>query len=116
MGDMEPTQDAPRPRRRWRRILLWTLAGLTLYLAAESFLPPAWQPSARVCVVLLHGYQAVGSPAARAIGIRCRYEPSCSRYAEDAISHYGTLPGLVRTIGRLWRCSPWGTGGVDPAV
>ena len=46
----------------------------------------------------------------------CRYEPSCSRYAEDAISHYGTLPGLVRTIGRLWRCSPWGTGGVDPAV
>ena len=92
------------------------MSGLLIYLALESFLPPMWQPSARVGVVLIHGYQAVGSPAARAIGVRCRFEPSCSRYAEDAISHYGTVPGVLKAIGRLWRCSPWGGGGYDPAV
>lgn len=93
-----------------------TLSGLLLYLAAESLLPAAWQPSARACVLLIHGYQAVGSPVVRAVGVRCRYQPSCSVYAVDAISHYGTLPGIVRTLGRLWRCSPWGGAGYDPAA
>lgn len=114
MAAMEGAEK-PHPRR-WRRLVLRTLLGLCVYLAAEAFLPAAWQPSARLSVGLLRAYQAVGSPAARAIGLRCRYEPTCSHYAIDAISHYGTLPGIARAVSRLWRCSPWGGSGYDPAV
>ena len=105
-----------RPPRPWRKILLRSLLGLCVYFTAEAFLPPAWQPSARVSIALLHGYQKVGSPVARAIGAHCRYEPTCSHYAVDAITHYGTLPGVVKALGRLWRCSPWGGSGYDPAL
>jgi len=48
--------------------------------------------------------------------VSCRYTPTCSRYAAAALSHYGTLEGVARTAGRLWRCSPWGGTGYDPAV
>ena len=118
MAPMEPCPPAPAeaPRRRRARILLRALAGFAIYLALESLLPPAWQPSARACVGAIHVYQKIGSPAAGALGIRCRYQPTCSHYAEDAITHYGTLPGILRTLGRLWRCSPWGGAGYDPAA
>ncbi|HUR38048.1 MAG TPA: membrane protein insertion efficiency factor YidD, partial [Planctomycetota bacterium] len=49
-------------------------------------------------------------------GVQCRYVPSCSHYAEDAIAHYGAVSGGLRAFGRLWRCSPWGGSGYDPAV
>lgn len=115
---MEPSPSPTPPpsrRRRWGRIALRSIAVLAIGLALESFLPPAWQPSARACGAAIRVYQRIGSPAVGALGIRCRYEPTCSHYAGDAIAHYGTLPGLARTIGRLWRCSPWGGSGYDPA-
>jgi putative membrane protein insertion efficiency factor len=89
---------------------------LSLYLLVEAFLPPASQPSAKLGVALLHAYQATGSKAMQAAGVHCRYTPTCSHYAEDAITARGTLNGLVMTAGRLWRCSPWGGSGYDPAV
>lgn len=101
--------------KRWRVVLL-ALGALCLYLVMEAFLPPASQPSAKVGVALLHAYQATGSKAMSAGGIHCRYTPTCSHYAEDAISHFGTLNGMAMTAGRLWRCSPWGGCGYDPAV
>ena len=48
------------------------------------------------------------------LGPACRFEPSCSRYAEDAISRYGLLSGVVRAAGRLLRCQPFHPGGSDP--
>jgi putative membrane protein insertion efficiency factor len=45
---------------------------------------------------------------------RCRYEPSCSRYAVQAIERYGILRGLVLAAWRLLRCNPWSHGGHDP--
>ncbi len=45
---------------------------------------------------------------------RCRYEPTCSRYAEDAIRRYGVLRGLVLATWRLLRCNPFTRGGYDP--
>jgi hypothetical protein len=93
------------------------MAVLTLGLmAAEAALPAHLQPSAKVAVAAIHGYQAVGSPALRACGLQCRYTPTCSHYAADAFGAYGTLGGGLRTLGRLWRCSPWGGSGYDPAV
>ena len=56
-------------------------------------------------------YQRVISPA---IPQRCRYEPTCSRYAVDAIREYGILRGLVLAGWRLLRCNPWSLGGYDP--
>ena len=114
---MEPSPaPAEPPRRRRGRIAFRSIVALAIYLALESLLPPAWQPSARVCVAAIHGYQKLGSPVAGALGIRCRYQPTCSHYAEDAIAHHGTLPGILKSLGRLWRCSPWGGGGYDPAI
>jgi hypothetical protein len=101
--------------RHWKAVLVF--AGvLTALAAAESFLPPERQLSARACLAAIDAYQAAGSPALQACGFRCRYTPTCSHYAEDAIAHYGTVGGGVRAAGRLFRCAPWGGCGYDPAV
>jgi uncharacterized protein len=44
----------------------------------------------------------------------CRFEPSCSHYAQEAIAAHGALRGLVLTGKRLVRCHPWGGSGYDP--
>jgi uncharacterized protein len=56
-------------------------------------------------------YQRVISPA---LPRRCKYEPTCSRYAAQAIREYGILRGLVLATWRLLRCNPWSHGGHDP--
>ena len=56
-------------------------------------------------------YQRLISPA---IPRRCKYEPTCSRYALEAIREYGILRGLVLAGWRLLRCNPWSLGGYDP--
>jgi putative membrane protein insertion efficiency factor len=57
-------------------------------------------------------YQRVISPA---LPRRCKYEPSCSAYAVDAVREWGILRGLVLAGWRLLRCNPWSDGGYDPA-
>jgi uncharacterized protein len=56
-------------------------------------------------------YQRLFSPA---LGSRCKYYPSCSEYAAQAISGFGILRGLVLAGWRLLRCNPWSHGGFDP--
>ena len=56
-------------------------------------------------------YRRVISPA---LGPRCKYHPSCSAYALQAIRTYGVLRGLVLAGWRLLRCNPWSHGGLDP--
>ena len=56
-------------------------------------------------------YQVVISPA---LPRHCKYEPTCSRYAVQAIERYGILRGLVLAGWRLLRCNPWSHGGFDP--
>ncbi|HLY08822.1 MAG TPA: membrane protein insertion efficiency factor YidD [Planctomycetota bacterium] len=102
-------------RRGWN-VVLWSLLGLTFYLTAESFLPPSSQPTARLSLALIHAYQATGSKLMESGGVHCRYTPTCSHYAEDAVAYYGTVSGIARAAGRIWRCSPWGGTGYDPAV
>jgi putative membrane protein insertion efficiency factor len=62
-------------------------------------------------VLPLRLYQKVVSPF---LGQRCRYHPSCSTYAVQAISQFGILRGLVLAGWRLLRCNPWSRGGFDP--
>jgi hypothetical protein len=59
----------------------------------------------------LRAYQRVLSPL---LGNRCKYYPSCSEYAAQAIDRYGILRGLVLAGWRLLRCNPFSHGGYDP--
>ena len=51
----------------------------------------------------------------RWLGVRCRFYPSCSRYAEDAIRARGVVIGIALGMWRVLRCNPFGRGGLDPA-
>jgi putative membrane protein insertion efficiency factor len=113
--EVEPEEKA-KPRNRVRKVFLLAVLFFGVGLIAESFLPPRYQPSARASVGLIRVYQSIGSPSLRAVGVQCRYTPTCSHYAVDAIEYYGTLRGIAKTAGRLWRCSPWGGAGYDPAT
>jgi uncharacterized protein len=62
--------------------------------------------------LLVRGYQRLLSPLLPA---RCKYHPSCSQYALDALREYGLVRGLVLATWRLLRCNPWSHGGVDYA-
>jgi uncharacterized protein len=55
-------------------------------------------------------YQRAISPVLPA---RCKYYPTCSHYAVDAVRSYGVLRGVVLAAWRLLRCNPWSHGGVD---
>lgn len=60
---------------------------------------------------LIRVYQLTLSPL---IGPVCRFEPSCSRYAAEAIARHGPLRGGWLAAHRLCRCHPWGGSGLDP--
>ncbi|MGZ4320362.1 MAG: membrane protein insertion efficiency factor YidD [Gaiellaceae bacterium] len=45
----------------------------------------------------------------------CKYHPSCSQYASDALHKYGLLKGTAKAVWRILRCNPWSKGGVDYA-
>lgn len=48
------------------------------------------------------------------LGNNCRFHPSCSEYAEQAIGTYGAIKGVALAVRRLSRCHPWHPGGYDP--
>jgi len=61
-------------------------------------------------VLVLRAYRAVISPL---YGDVCRYYPSCSAYALQAIQQYGVIVGSVLGVRRIIRCHPWAAGGID---
>lgn len=65
----------------------------------------------RLVLALIRGYQRFVSPY---IPPRCRFYPSCSAYAADAVSRHGPLRGGYLAIRRLLRCHPFHPGGYDP--
>jgi uncharacterized protein len=60
---------------------------------------------------MIRGYQRRVSPA---FPRRCRYAPSCSGYAAEAIGRFGVIRGALLATWRLLRCNPFGHGGFDP--
>jgi uncharacterized protein len=60
---------------------------------------------------LIRGYQLLISPV---LGPNCRYLPSCSEYAAEAVERHGALAGGWLAVKRLARCHPWGGSGYDP--
>ena len=66
---------------------------------------------ARVLVLPIRVYQLLVSPL---LGPRCRFYPSCSAYAVEALQRHGALRGSWLAVRRLGRCHPWNPGGPDP--
>lgn len=66
---------------------------------------------AKIMLALIRGYQLTFSAL---MGKQCRFYPSCSHYAADAIRHYGALRGGFMGARRILRCHPWNPGGYDP--
>jgi hypothetical protein len=65
----------------------------------------------KVLILLVRGYRYLLSPL---LGSHCRFYPTCSQYALDALERHGVLWGMWLTMRRLARCHPWHPGGVDP--
>lgn len=64
-------------------------------------------------LLLIRLYQRVLSPYLPAV---CRFQPSCSQYAADAVEHYGVVRGVWLGFRRILRCRPLGGQGYDPVV
>ena len=62
-------------------------------------------------IKLIRGYQYLISPL---LGHRCRFFPSCSHYATEAISRYGSTKGSYLAVKRIFKCHPFHPGGYDP--
>jgi hypothetical protein len=69
-----------------------------------------------LALLLVRGYRLFVSPVVPAtVGGRCKYHPSCSQYALDALREFGFVRGVVLAAWRLLRCNPWSHGGADYA-
>ncbi len=64
-----------------------------------------------ILIALIRVYQWFISPL---LGNHCRFYPSCSQYAREAIERHGVIRGLWLAIRRLACCHPWHPGGIDP--
>ena len=91
---------------RRRRIVAAALLA-SLLLALDLARPPARQLSARALLAGISVYRDHGSVWTRRLGVRCRFEPTCSRYAQEVIARDGALAGSMRAGWRILRCGPW---------
>ena len=62
-------------------------------------------------IFLIRAYRLLLSPY---LPPSCRYQPTCSQYAEEALDKYGVLKGGMIALKRISRCHPWGGSGYDP--
>jgi len=88
---------------------------LLLLFGLDLTRPPRVQWSVRAELALVDLYRAHLSSRIGALGVRCRFEPSCSLYARGAIAKSGGLVGPLRAAWRVVRCGPWTPQGTsDP--
>jgi uncharacterized protein len=83
-------------------------------IAAPAATPPRRRSrrlARTIATAPIVAYQKLISPA---IPRRCKYEPTCSRYAVEAIREFGILRGPVLAVWRVLRCNPFSYGGYDP--
>ena len=65
----------------------------------------------KILILIIRGYQYLLSPL---MGPSCRFYPSCSCYAQQALESHGVIKGCYLALRRILRCHPWHPGGVDP--
>jgi putative membrane protein insertion efficiency factor len=79
-------------------------------MSVRAVLWKAGSPVRALLIGLVHLYRATLSGV---LGGQCRFYPSCSHFAEDAIRAHGAIRGTGLTIWRVLRCNPFGRGGID---
>jgi uncharacterized protein len=89
---------APSSTKAWLKAALTSLSG-SLFNAPKA-----------VLIGLVRGYRLLLSPS---LGSACRFTPTCSAYALDALAQHGATGGSYLTVARLARCHPWCAGGLD---
>jgi putative membrane protein insertion efficiency factor len=101
------------PRIRGRSALRETGEGVSASFAQRTADPPRSRstPMKTVVLTLIRFYQACLSPT---LPSACRFYPSCSSYAYEAVEKWGAWHGCRMALGRLLRCRPWGGHGFDP--
>ena len=111
----EATNEAnPKKRLIGRRGCIILLA-VALVLGLDLGRAPGDQISAQVLIAGIDLYQATLSKLMPVAGVRCRFQPTCSHYAEGSIRKYGALKGTGKAVWRLLRCAPWTEQGtIDP--
>jgi len=67
-------------------------------------------PLRAIAIAPIVAYQLLISPF---LGNNCRFYPSCSQYAKEAVLKHGVLRGVMLAVRRIVRCNPWNPGGVD---
>lgn len=82
-----------------------------MHYQPSSALRALWHVPRRLLIALVRGYQRFISPMTTS---HCRFQPTCSSYAVEALQQYGAVKGLILTIYRVGRCHPWGGQGYDP--
>lgn len=65
-------------------------------------------------IKILKLYKKYVSPMFEAVGVSCKYKPTCSEYMIQAIEKYGCIKGIWLGIKRILRCNPFSKGGYDP--
>lgn len=68
----------------------------------------------KVLIKIIEFYKKAISPWFRMHGVHCKYEPTCSEYAKQAIEKYGAIKGTLLGIKRILKCNPISKGGYDP--
>lgn len=95
-----------RRRFAWVAVMVFMAA-----LAWDLSRDPPEQWTAGILLGSIDLYQATLSNGMAKVGVRCRFEPTCSYYAEEVIRRRGVLKGSWKTLGRLIRCGPWTPAG-----
>lgn len=72
--------------------------------------PAAMSPAAFAVSLPIRAYRIFGSPL---VGMHCRFQPTCSAYALEALAKHGAVDGLRLAAKRIARCHPWGGSGCD---
>jgi putative membrane protein insertion efficiency factor len=100
-------------RRRLAATLVLVLVSGACVLDVSR--PPPTQWSTRAALRLVHVYQRTVSPLMPGLGVRCRFTPTCSRYAEAVLQSHGWPAGGWLTLKRIARCGPWTANGTIDA-
>lgn len=77
----------------------------------NALLEALWRLPQRLLLLLVKGYRLLLKPW---LGNACRFEPTCSAYALQALERHGAVVGASLSAARLLRCHPWCDGGCDP--
>lgn len=100
----------------WLKQMSTKLTGLISWIRGKGYLR---HTTTLVPRLLIRGYQKTVSPDHSRLGKAlyphgyCRFYPSCSEYCVQSLAKHGLLLGAWRSTGRLFRCNPWHSGGID---